>query len=295
MLWYNYLMIIIYFVILFIVGTCLGSFLCCQARRYHFRTSSQHHVKQASRSSKDKSLKTKSTPPLSSRSICLHCGYQLRWYDNVPVVSWLALRGKCRECGKGIGLAELLSELGTGVAFLLIGTTIDIATATPLQYFSFIATILLTLTLIFLAIYDGLYGELPTLCLIFAIIFALVVLALKEVGIITTVGFSANLIWRPLVSVLVLGGLYLILYLISKGKWVGDGDWLLGTAIGLALYEPWLSLVTLFVANLLACLIMAPAMRHRSSHKIYFGPFLVIAYIVVIALGDSIIKLIMIK
>lgn len=257
-------MTIIFYVILFILGACFGSFLCCQARRLHYNTS--HKTK----------LHT-------SRSVCFHCHYQLKWYDNIPIISWLILKGKCRKCRKPIGVAELLSELGTGLAFLILGITFDPSITNILAWAAFCSLLIFTLSVCFLAIYDGLYGELPVKCLIVSIILALITLALQYGTILTTNPFTPDYLWRPLASVAILGGLYLALYLISKGKWVGDGDWLLATALAIVLADPWSALITLFLANLLACLVMLPAIiitKSSKSHKIYFGPFLVVAFVI---------------
>lgn len=259
---------ILFFIILFILGACFGSFLCCQARRLHLK------------STKGKSKK------LSSRSVCLNCGYQLKWYDNIPVFSWLFLRGKCRKCKQKIGFAEILSELGLGLAFLALGTTIDPVTASILEWAILLATLILTIILAFLAIYDGLYGELPTTYLTISIVYAIIVLCLKEWLALSISPFSAENILAPLASAAILGGIYLLLYLFSKGKWVGDGDWLLGTALGLALASPWLALITLFLANVLACLVMAPVVKKNKHKKIYFGPFMVIAFIITLTFAD---------
>lgn len=259
---------IIFYVLIFILGACFGSFLCCQARRLHYRTTD------------------KSSKKLNSRSICMHCHTQLKWYDNIPIISWLVLRGKCRKCHHRIGLAEILSELLLALAFLALGTTIDITTASLLPWLTFIIILIFTLILSFLAIYDGIYGELPTKFLIIAIAIAIILLIIKEVSLLQLSPFTPELITKPLLSILILGGLYLILYLVSKGKWVGDGDWLLGTAIAIALYEPWLALLTLCFANVLACIIMAPSAIKRKNHHIYFGPFLVIAFVIVYCLAD---------
>jgi leader peptidase (prepilin peptidase)/N-methyltransferase len=51
------------------------------------------------------------------RSRCLRCGAQIRWYDNLPVVSWLALRGRCRDCKQSIALHYPLVEIGLGLWF----------------------------------------------------------------------------------------------------------------------------------------------------------------------------------
>ncbi len=251
---------VLFLVFLFIIGACIGSFLCCQARRLR--------------------LKEQKKKPLGSRSVCLSCHHQLKWYDNLPIISWIALRGKCHYCHKKIGVAEILSELGLATAFFMIGTTVEIPTMTYLDWTSLFLILLFTTVIVFLAIYDGLYGELPTSCLMLAIILAIMALAIKTYLTITISGFTLELIWHPIASVAILGGIYLILYSVSKGRWVGDGDWLLATAIAIALIDPWLALIALFLANFIACLIMYPSTKSKKNHKIHFGPFLVIAFVI---------------
>ena len=277
----------IFLIILFILGACFGSFLCCQARRLHYRLEPS-----SKKPTTSKNKKPTKTTKLSSRSICLNCHHQLKWYENIPIFSWLILKGKCKSCGKKIGVAELLSELGLGLAFLAIGTTINLDFTTPLTWLIFGFMLLFILTLGFLAIYDGIYGELPVFALIIAIILATIIIILKTISILATAQFSPELIYKPLLSMLILGGLYLILYLISKGKWVGDGDWLLGLAIGLALGEPWLALFTLFLSNSIACIVMLPATKRKKQRKIHFGPFLVVAFVVVYTFSDFLMPLI---
>jgi leader peptidase (prepilin peptidase)/N-methyltransferase len=55
------------------------------------------------------------------RSRCPHCGHGIRWYENIPVASWLVLRGRCSQCRKAIGLRYPLVELVTGAFFFLCG------------------------------------------------------------------------------------------------------------------------------------------------------------------------------
>ncbi|MBW3535504.1 MAG: prepilin peptidase, partial [Gemmatimonadetes bacterium] len=54
---------------------------------------------------------------VSPRSACPGCGTVIRWYDNVPVLSWVALRGRCRSCGSGISVQYPLAELATGLVW----------------------------------------------------------------------------------------------------------------------------------------------------------------------------------
>lgn len=266
--------------LMFILGAIFGSFLCCQARRLR--------------------RKEKHQKSLGSRSVCLHCKHQLKWYENLPIISWCLQGGKCRHCGHSIGSAELLSELLTAIVLTLVATTIHAPTASPAAWLIFAATVIFTLLLIFLAIYDGLYGELPTLLLTFSIICAIIISVLRIWALFSTspLGLSWSLVadpldllnldptanlFSPLVAALLLGGLYLLLYLVSHGRWVGDGDWLLAGAIGLALGTPFAALIALFVANFSACLVAAPSALKRKRHQIYFGPFLVAAFVITLA------------
>lgn len=255
-----------FMILMFVLGACFGSFSCCTARRIKHQQSHKHS--------------------LGHRSVCLHCRYQLKWYDNIPIISWLALGGKCRKCHRQIGVLEIASEILTALAFLLLSLSIDISTASTIEWVIFITTTVFCITLAFLAIYDGAYGELPTSTLVLAIILAIIVLIAKEIKILSMHPSSPELIYQPLLAVLILGGLYLALYLFSKGKWVGDGDWLLGTAIGTALFSPWLALITLFISNFLATIIMYPVAKSQKNQKVHFGPFLVIAFVITYAFSD---------
>ena len=254
---------ILFGIILFILGTAFGSFLCCQARRLRLRETKKH--------------------TLGARSVCMYCDKKLKWYENLPVISWCIQKGKCRHCGHKIGRLEILSEIATAIALALLSTTVDIATAGPIDWIIFVITLLLTLALIFLALYDGAWGELPTFMLIVSAFLAVILAATRLYA-----DFSIPALTSTLISAAILGGLYLILYLVSKGKWVGDGDWILASIIGLALGVPFLALAALFIANLSATIIMLPRTIKRSDHHIYFGPFLVAAFVITLALCDII-------
>lgn len=258
----------LFLIFLFIIGACFGSFLCCMARRLHLKTS-------------------KPRQKLSSRSICLNCKTKLKWYDNLPIISWLLLKGKCRKCGQKIGIAEILSELCLGLFFVLFGLAASLdneslnlfLSGAPLTYFIHILTFILILVLSFLAIYDGLYGELPVLFLVISIILAAII-SFSDFS-----NFSLQSLADTAFAVLILGGTYLALYLVSKGKWVGDGDWLLCVAIALVLKSPWLALLTLFLSNFLACLIMFPKAKGK-NRRIPFGPFLISAFFIILAFSN---------
>jgi leader peptidase (prepilin peptidase) / N-methyltransferase len=58
---------------------------------------------------------------MTPRSRCPHCGHQIRWFENIPVVSYLVLRGKCRSCAAGISLRYPMVEIACAVLFAWCG------------------------------------------------------------------------------------------------------------------------------------------------------------------------------
>ncbi|MBE7939827.1 MULTISPECIES: A24 family peptidase [Ramlibacter] len=75
------------------------------------------------------------------RSRCPHCGHVIRWYENVPVLSWLVLRGKCSACSHAISPRYPLVELATAVAFALVASRFGI-TWTALAWAVFAAVLI---------------------------------------------------------------------------------------------------------------------------------------------------------
>lgn len=297
----------LFLALLFILGACFGSFLCCQARRLHLRQ--QDREEQAKRKThttsrksspvkpKRVAIKTRSTKSdLGSRSVCLSCGKRIKWYDNIPLISWFILRGRCRSCNQKIGWLEPVAEFGLALAFLLPGLTFNFTDASTTSWCLLILSLLFICSLGFLAIYDAAYGELPTFALIISIVLAAIILVARQIQTVLISGFTPTLILEPLGAVALLGGVYLVLYLCSRGRWVGDGDWLLGLALGLALATPWLALLNLCLANFLACIVMIPILLHkRSRHtskqpiastRVPLGPFLIAAFIIVYTFAD---------
>lgn len=248
--------------IMFALGAVMGSFLACQAWRLHYKDTGKGS--------------------LGKRSVCLSCKKQLKWFDNIPIVSWLMLRGRCRYCKKKIGLMEILAEVLMGLAFFGLTWMLYPAGTAVLGYVILGLVFLLVFVLGFLAIYDGKWGELPSFALIIALVLAAVICGLK----IWLVGFSWLMLADLLGGVAILGGTYLILYLVSYGEWVGDGDWILGVIIGLVLGKAWLALIVLCLSNCLGLVVMYPAARKKKQKKIYFGPFLVVAFVITLMFAE---------
>ena len=207
-------------------------------------------------------------------SRCLHCGYMLRWYDLLPLVSWLTLRGKCRSCHHPIGIMEPLIELGTAAFFVLSYTFWPVQLHTGIHIAEFVIWLVAGIGLAIMFAYDARWYLLPD-----NINFAVIGLGLisatlmvidspNHLGAILNVGGS----------VAVLSGLYYALYLMSKGRWIGFGDIKLGLGLGLLLGDWKLALIGLFFANLLGCLVVIPLMirgKLTRTSQVPFGPLLI--------------------
>jgi leader peptidase (prepilin peptidase)/N-methyltransferase len=224
----------------------------------------------------------------TDRSRCLHCGHVLAWYDLVPLLSWLSLRGRCRYCRTAIGTFEPLMELGVAAAFVLSYLLWPEPFLTPLAVVHFGLWLGAIVLLSILFSYDLKWFLLPDRVVFPLIAVGMLISALRVVN-------GADL-GGALISlggaVLILSGLYYLLWLISKGQWIGFGDVKLGLALALLLGDWRLALVALFSANLIGSLLVTPGMLtgkiNRKAH-VPFGPLLIAGAVLAMLLGTQII------
>lgn len=266
-------------VMMFILGAVFGSFACCQAWRWRYKAQGK----------KD----------LGQWSVCLHCKKRIKWYDNIPIISWLVLRGKCRNCKAKIGVGDFLAEISMAIAFFMLSWAYlipmmdnwNVLMQNPpflaAQMGVFVLILIMLIVLMVLAVYDAHWGELPTVLLILAIIFGLMIFVLKMclVAMSDTGDLTRGLL-NGLLSVVILAAPCFLIYKISKEKLMGGGDWVLALALGLALADWWLALWAIFLANLLGDLIALPGAIRKGNHVVHFGPFLVAAFVIVLVLGN---------
>lgn len=266
-------------IMMFILGAVFGSFACCQAWRWHYKIVNH----------KD----------LGQWSVCLHCKKRIKWYDNIPIISWLVLRGKCRNCHAKIGVGDFLSEISMAIAFFMLSwaylipmidnwaVLVQNPTFLAAQLGAFVMILIMLVVLMILAVYDARWGELPVVLLVLAIILGLIVFVLKMC--LVSMSDSGDLmkgILNALAGVAILSGTCYLIYKLSKERLMGGGDWLLALSLALALSDWWLALWTIFLANLLGDLIALPAAIKTKNTKVHFGPFLVAAFVIVTVLGN---------
>lgn len=182
-------------------------------------------------------LRLKAGQAITGRSQCPHCKRQLKWYENVPVVSFVVLGGKCRTCRQLISWQYPLVELVCGILWL-VGALYwpTLASSGTLQLwpavvFGLFASILLTLF-----VFDARWYILPDEITVSGIVLALLLN-----------GFVLGVGWWPMVVASALGTAWFgWQYAVSRGKWVGSGDIRLGALMG-AMLGSWQSLLVALV------------------------------------------------
>lgn len=276
------MMLTLFLVFMCVLGAVLGSFACCQARRLHFKETT---LKQPKNALKRQNTSQKSSP-YGNRSICDHCHRKLRWYENIPIFSWLFLRGRCKKCHKKIGFAELFSEFGLATVSLILGFKLwpslsSLNSPFPIIFLVLLIVIFTILTICF--IYDALWGEFPSFILYTLLVFGIIFLVFEYIS-------GAKIEFLSLLAGIgILPGVYYLLYFFSREKLVGSGDWLLCLPLALILHNFWLCFFVLFLSNSLAVLIQLPItlISKKKSHQFPFGPFLIIAFLVIYFVSDN--------
>lgn len=225
------------------------------------------------------------------RSKCLACGEQLRWYDLLPIVSWLSTGGTCRYCKKPIGWFELLIELGVAALFVISYMTWPWGLLTPLEIAMFIVWLVALVVGTTSFVYDLKWSLLPDGLTGILIVLGAVFASLQVVA------GNASII-SVLSALAVIAGVYAALYYVSYWRngadntWVGFGDVKLTIALGLFLGTWQLAFLTVFLANLIGTLIVLPLLvRGKVSRKAHipFGPLLLVATAISVVYGQAII------
>ena len=282
----------IIYLILILTGLCMGSFAGATVWRMRANQLKQDKKNDETIDKNEfKHLEKLTKTNLSNdRSVCLECSYHLKWYDLMPLISWILLLGKCRNCKKPIGWLEPLSELGVALFFVLSYMFWPFGLANNLEIIRFVIWLISGVVLAILFIYDKKWFLLPNTAnflLIFLGIINSVIVIFASTNKIETLYSIAG-------SVAILSGLYWVLEKVSKGKWIGYGDIKLGLGLALLIADWRLAFIALFAANLTGCLIVLPAIITRKlnmkSH-IPFGPLLIIGSVVAMLAGNYLINL----
>ncbi|NTW62091.1 prepilin peptidase [Candidatus Saccharibacteria bacterium] len=282
---------VVIYIAMAIFGLCMGSYACATVWRLRLKQLKQDkeagydydHAELDRLKKLDRSL-------LGDRSQCLNCSYVLKWYDMVPIFSWLSLGGRCRKCRKPIGSAELLMELGMMLFFVISYAVWPHGLSTSVEIANLIIWLFAGVALAILFMYDIKWFILPDV-----VNYVLIGLGGFHVLFIMLVsGDKIGLAISMFGSIAILSGIYWILNKVSAGKWIGFGDVKLGLGMGLILADWRLAFIALFAANFIGCLVVLPGMLmgklKRNSH-IPFGPLLIVGFVIAELAGDYIVNL----
>jgi len=184
------------------------------------------------------------------------CGYQLRWFDLVPLFSWIALRGRCRKCKAPISKQYPIVEAANGIVYVITFMVHGLNVESVIYCLLFSA-------LLALSVIDFRTYEIPLGINVFILILGVVHLGLDYLN------------WRHYVIGLLSVSIFLaILYYASGGRAIGGGDVKLMGAAGLLL--GW-KLITLafFLGCIIGSVIHIARMKiSKAEHVLAMGPYL---------------------
>ncbi len=253
---------------IFILGLCIGSFVNVVVMRTLIGEEFVH-----------------------GRSRCDACRRELQWFEMIPLISYLVLRGRCRTCHKEIDMMHPVVELLTGTLFvwwLLIGFAFFQLTSQPLLVLQSAFWLVVGLLLLIIVVFDlraYVIPDLAVLALSFLVIFYRLVL-------ITFAAHQATDFALALMGGGMLLAAFLFLWLITKKQGFGFGD--VKLIFPLALLMGWpRAFVGVFLAFLIGAVVGVGLIftgRARFGKPIPFGPFLVLGTILALLWGDSLLR-----
>lgn len=208
------------------------------------------------------------------RSRCSGCGTQIASYDNVPVLSWLFLRGRCRGCGARIGLRYPLTELLLGVLYALTVVVLW-GDATEVALGLVFVTMLVAITLT-----DLERRIIPNRVLLVGAVLAVAIAALGDPGSLP----------ERLIAAAAAGGLLFLAALAYPGG-MGLGDVKLAAVMGLFLgrsVAPAL-LAALLIGSIVGIWLIAREGASARKRAIPFGPFLALGGVVGLLAGPELV------
>lgn len=244
-------------------------------------------------------------------SHCFNCNYFLKWYDNIPLLSYLLLRGKCRKCGAIYSVRYFLVELLTGILFTIVFLKYNYSWAT-------LVYIIVTSLLIIITFTDIDHWIIPDSInlggFIFGVLVALIIPFLGNDFYISTFGpIKEKMYFTPLLNCLAGAGAgFLLFYLIGffgslafKKEAMGGGDIKLMTFVGAFVGHINIFLI-MMIASLLGVLIAISTfgaskiykLLHKKEevsqkpslyHHIPFGPYLAVSTYIILVWGHEIV------
>ena len=218
---------------------------------------------------------------MMSRSKCPSCKTQLKWYDLIPIVSFLSISGKCRYCQKPVSwqypVVELVTALLVVLGYTFFFPAIGDVTLIVISFVAYLAVIGLMVTVFFHDLYEMLVPDLMA----YILLFVAIILGVSLYG------------WQPTLYGLLIGVLPIALLVYpSKGTWMGEGDIKIAAALGAFVGYPG-AITYIALAFLIGGVYGMIAMifkRVKLRTAVPFAPFLIIAAVTTFFYGEKIVS-----
>ncbi|MBI3631258.1 MAG: prepilin peptidase [Candidatus Staskawiczbacteria bacterium] len=249
---------------LFLIGLFIGSFLNCVIYRL------ENNLPISITWSKNRGVKCWEF----SRSFCPHCQNPLQWFELIPIISFVIQKFRCRSCHRKISWQYPITEIMTGVLFLLIFNfqfpiSNEFSRLGLFEILNLIYLLTVTSLLILIAVFDYKYYIIPN-----KFIYPLILLATGYQLLIT----PHSSLLTTIISSLGFATFFFLMTVISGGRWMGMGDAKLVLFMGLFLGWPkiFLAIFLSFVLGSLISLILIFTKQKTLKSQIPFGPFLIL-------------------
>lgn len=260
-------------VFIFLFGLAIGSFLNVVILRLSRRevgipTSLSKNIYEAS-GEKDENI-------ITTRSHCPKCGIQLRWFELIPIFSFLVQKGQCRTCKEKISWQYPLVELATGLLFFLTYSYFSNQNWLVIGYLLFVIS-----SLIVVFVYDFKYYLIPDIVVYPAILVSLVFVVFRNYQSLQEIVLS-----------MIGAALFLSLVIVSRETWMGMGDVKLAVLMGLILGWPniLVALFISFISGAMSGLLLISLGKKSFKSQLPFGPFLVLGTFMAIFWGNQLVN-----
>jgi leader peptidase (prepilin peptidase)/N-methyltransferase len=227
------------------------------------------------------------------RSHCPHCQTTIAWYDNIPVLSFILLKFKCRACQEKISWQYPLVELFTAGLFVLVGSYFfkmeDMRTWIVSGFY-----LAALAALVVILVYDFLYLEIPSIVLSLGIFGTIIFNLWSDWGqkVVTGMSVLEFSTYSGLLAAMAAFSFFFAMVAVSKEKWMGMGDAYLVIFLGLLVGWPGigLTLMVAFSAGALMGIALILAKKKKMGSQLPFAPFLVLGTIISLFWQTPIIK-----
>lgn len=210
-------------------------------------------------------------------SHCTSCGYELKFYDLIPVFSYIFLRGKCRKCKEKVSIIYPTIELINGLIYLLL--FIKFALTFEFIFYSILSSLLIVISIIDIKTKE-VYSSTTIFGLFIAIIYIISGVYLGKISIVNSV----------LGGVIGYGIIYLII-LLTRGMGEGDADIAGICGLFLGIKGSLLSLfLSIIIGGIVASIILILKIKDGKS-EMAFGPCIALGCMLSILYGDALISL----